>query len=77
MTELEQKQLNEMLNSYVMKKAFETAITNKKKSDVDTIEKAALAQAFNMGLLAGLNSLLESAKVKTTLGLTTRKLKHD
>ena len=66
-----------MLNSHVMKKAFETTIANKKKSDVDTIEKAALAQAFNMGLLAGLNSLLESAKVKTTLGLTTRKLKHD
>lgn len=77
MTELEQNQLNEMLNSHVMKKAFETTIANKKKSDVDTIEKAALAQAFNMGLLAGLNSLLESAKVKTTLGLTTRKLKHD
>lgn len=77
MTELEQNQLNEMLNSHVMKKAFEAAIAHKKKSDVDTIEKAALAQAFNMGLLAGLNSLLESAKVKTTLGLTTRKLKHD
>jgi hypothetical protein len=77
MTELEQNELNEMLTSNVMKKAFEAAISYKKKSDVDTIEKAALAQAFNMGLLAGLNSLLESAKVKTTLGLTTRKLKHD
>jgi regulator of RNase E activity RraB len=77
MTELEQNQLNEMLSSHVMQKALQAAIHHKKKSDVDTIEKAALAQAFNMGLLAGLNSLLESAKVKTTLGLTTRKLKHD
>ena len=39
MTELEQKQLNEMLNSYVMKKAFQTAITNKKKYDVDVHQK--------------------------------------
>lgn len=66
-----------MLSSNVMQKAFQAVIASKKKSDVDTIEKAALAQAFNVGLLVGLNGLLEQSKSKQTLALTTRKLKHD
>lgn len=77
MTEPEQQALMEMLNTPLMQKAFTEVIRLKSKTDVDSVEKAALAQSFNVGLLAGLNGLQELAKTKTTNTITTRKLKYD
>lgn len=77
MTEPEQKALSEMLNTSLMQKAFTEVARVRRKSDIDSVEKAALAQAFNTGLLAGLNGLLELAKLKPNTTITTRKLRHD
>lgn len=77
MTEPEQQALHEMLSTPLMQKAFSEVSRIRRKSDMDTVEKAALSQAYNIGLLAGLNGLLELAKVKQTTTITTRKLKHE
>jgi hypothetical protein len=77
MNEIQKGKLFEHLSTETMKLAFDELILLKQKTDVSSIESAALAQAFNVGLLAGLNGLLELASIKTRITLTTRKLKHD
>jgi hypothetical protein len=77
MTEIEQQTLSSLLSNPAMQKALEEVAATRKKSDMDSIEKAALSQAYNVGLLAGLNGLLEVAKIKQTLSITPKKLKYE
>ena len=77
MIELEQQALSNILATPLMEKTFSEITRTRCRTDVDTIEKAALSQAYNMGILAGLNAFYELAKIKQTVTLTTRKLKHE
>ena len=77
MTEAEQQALGRILATPLLEKVFSEIPRTRCKIDVDTVEKAALSQAYNMGLLAGLNAFYELAKTKQPVTLTTRKLRHE
>ena len=77
MNEIEQQKLKGILSESVMQKALIEVVASCRRNDMDTIEKSALAQAYNNGLLAGLNALLDIAKVKQKVTVTTRKLRYD
>lgn len=77
MTEAEQQALSRILATPLFEKVFADIPRTRCRTDVDTVEKAALSQAYNMGLLAGLNAFHELAKTKQTVTITTRKLRHE
>jgi hypothetical protein len=77
MNEIEQQKLSNVFSDPLMQKAFSEVVLSCRRTDMDTVEKAALAQAYNNGLLAGLNALLDIAKIKQTVTVTTRKLRYD
>jgi hypothetical protein len=77
MTESEQQALSRILATPLLEKVFAEILKTRCRTDVDTVEKAALSQAYNMGVLASLNAFHDLAKTKQTVTLTTRKLRHE